>query len=129
MVERIGPDPIDVSVGARVRTRRRWLGMSQTHLAEALGLTFQQIQKYERGTNRVSASMLVKIAAKLETTVGILVGENGAAPAESLIFAQLEAPGASELLAAFALIKDAEARRAVITLTRSLTEGAKGRAA
>ena len=65
---RQGPDPIDVAVGARVRIRRRWLGFSQTQLATALGITFQQVQKYERGANRVSASMLVKIAAKLETT-------------------------------------------------------------
>ena len=55
---RQGPDPIDVAVGARVRIRRRWLGFSQTQLATALGITFQQVQKYERGANRVSASML-----------------------------------------------------------------------
>ena len=52
---RQGPDPIDVAVGARVRIRRRWLGFSQTQLANALGITFQQVQKYERGSNRVSA--------------------------------------------------------------------------
>ncbi len=71
---RQGPDPIDVAVGAHIRIRRRWLGFSQTKLADALGITFQQVQKYERGANRVSASMLVKIAAKLETTVAALVG-------------------------------------------------------
>jgi transcriptional regulator with XRE-family HTH domain len=51
------PDPIDVEVGARVRARRKAVGMSQAVLADAIGFTFQQIQKYERGTNRVSASV------------------------------------------------------------------------
>ena len=55
---RDGPDPVDIHVGARVRERRVSLGMSQTKLGECLGLTFQQIQKYERGTNRLSASKL-----------------------------------------------------------------------
>src|SRR5579862_6389113 len=107
---RQGPDPIDVAVGARVRIRRRWLGFSQTQLANALGITFQQVQKYERGSNRVSASMLVKIAAKLETTVAMLVGENGQAPIAATSFAHLSTPGARELLAAFAGIDDGGAR-------------------
>ena len=55
---RDGPDPVDIHVGARVRERRRSLDMSQTALGECLGLTFQQIQKYERGANRISASKL-----------------------------------------------------------------------
>ena len=63
-VSSAGPDPIDVAVGARIRNRRLWLGLSQTQLADALGVTFQQVQKYERGANRVSASMLVKSAVK-----------------------------------------------------------------
>jgi len=58
------------------------------------------VQKYERGANRVSASMLVKIAGKLETTVAALVGEDGQAPVEAIIYAQLATPGATELLAA-----------------------------
>ena len=120
-VNREGPDPIDVAVGARVRIRRRWLGLSQTQLANALGITFQQVQKYERGANRVSASMLVKIAAKLETTVAALVGEDGSAPVEAIIYAQLATPGATDLLAAFAKIGDGEARRAVLTIVQALT--------
>lgn len=127
-VNREGPDPIDVAVGARVRIRRRWLGLSQTQLANALGITFQQVQKYERGANRVSASMLVKIAAKLETTVAALVGEDGSAPVEAIIYAQLATPGATDLLAAFAKISDGEARRAVLTIAQSLSgEGAASR--
>ena len=117
---RQGPDPIDVAVGARVRIRRRWLGFSQTQLANALGITFQQVQKYERGANRVSASMLVKIAAKLETTVAALVGEDGQAPVEAIIYAQLATPGAAELLAAFAQIQDGDARRALLTIAEGL---------
>jgi len=126
-VNREGPDPIDVAVGARVRIRRRWLGLSQTQLANALGITFQQVQKYERGANRVSASMLVKIAAKLETTVAALVGEDGSAPVEAIIYAQLATPGATDLLAAFAKIGDGEARRAVLTIAQALTGEAAGR--
>ena len=53
-----GPDPIDVAVGHRIRVRRKWLGISQSTLADHLGVSFQQVQKYERGANRTSASML-----------------------------------------------------------------------
>jgi transcriptional regulator with XRE-family HTH domain len=126
---RQGPDPIDVAVGARVRIRRRWLGFSQTQLANALGITFQQVQKYERGSNRVSASMLVKIAAKLETTVAALVGEDGQAPVEAIIYAQLATPGATELLAAFAQIRDGDSRRALVTVAEGLAPSRKNRAA
>ena len=126
---RQGPDPIDVAVGARIRIRRRWLGFSQTQLANALGITFQQVQKYERGANRVSASMLVKIAAKLETSVAALVGEDGQAPVEAIIYAQLATPGATELLAAYALISDGEARRALLTITEGLVPARKRAAA
>lgn len=63
------PDPIDVHVGARIRQRRLSLGMSQEKLAKPLGLTFQQVQKYERGANRVGASRLFKIAGLLEVSV------------------------------------------------------------
>jgi transcriptional regulator with XRE-family HTH domain len=116
-----GPDPIDVAVGARVRIRRRSLGLSQTALADALGLTFQQVQKYERGANRVSASMLVKIAAKLETSVAALVGEDGGTPAETVVFAHLATPGAADLLAAYARI-DGEARRGLLALAVKLAQ-------
>lgn len=115
-----GPDPIDVAVGARVRLRRRSIDISQTQLGQALGITFQQIQKYEKGTNRISASMLVRIAAKLETSVAALVGEDDSAPVEIVVYAQLAMSGAQLLLAAFAGIGDGEARRAILTLARSL---------
>lgn len=107
-------------MGARVRLRRRALDLSQTALAEALGITFQQVQKYERGSNRVSASMLVKIAARLDTTVAALVGEDGQEPLEPDAYAQLAVPSAVELMTAYAQIKDEERRRALLQLAQGL---------
>jgi len=63
------PDGIDIHVGSRVRTRRSVLGLSQENIAEALGLTFQQVQKYERGSNRISASRLFQLAQLLDVSV------------------------------------------------------------
>ncbi len=63
------PHPVDVHVGARVRMRRKLLGMSQTGLGDALGLTFQQVQKYERGTNRISASRLYDLSRVLDVSI------------------------------------------------------------
>ncbi len=68
------PNAIDAMVGANIRLRRKQMGMSQGQLAEALGLTFQQVQKYELGTNRVSASKLVQIARKLKVGVASFFG-------------------------------------------------------
>ena len=62
IVKKDGPDPVDIHVGARVRERRKSLGLSQSGLGDHVGLTFQQIQKYERGVNRISASKLWVIA-------------------------------------------------------------------
>ena len=63
------PSPIDVHVGARIRLRRTLLGMSQERLGEALGLTFQQVQKYERGVNRVGASRLFDLSRVLDVPI------------------------------------------------------------
>lgn len=63
------PNPIDIHVGGRVRLRRTLLGMSQEKLAEAIGLTFQQVQKYERGTNRIGSSRLFDLARVLDVPV------------------------------------------------------------
>ena len=65
-----GPNPVDVHVGARLRLRRTLIGMSQEQLGKASGLTFQQIQKYERGTNRMGASRLFQLARLLNVSVG-----------------------------------------------------------
>ena len=69
------PNPIDVHVGARVKMRRSLLGMSQEKLGELIGLTFQQVQKYERGMNRISASRLFDISKVLEVPIGFFFEE------------------------------------------------------
>jgi transcriptional regulator with XRE-family HTH domain len=119
------PDPIDVEVGARIRVRRKYLSLSQSALADALGLTFQQVQKYERGANRVSASMLVKIAARLETTVGALVGENDTDRHSHEVYQKLAAVGALELLDSYSRLPDPEARRALVSLVKVLAGDSK----
>jgi transcriptional regulator with XRE-family HTH domain len=118
----LGPDPIDVAVGHRIRVRRKWLGVSQSTLADHLGVSFQQVQKYERGANRVSASMLVRIAQKLETSVGELVGETAEPQGDPSLFEKLAVPGAVQLLEAFASVQQATLRTAILNLTRSLIE-------
>jgi transcriptional regulator with XRE-family HTH domain len=121
---RDGPDPIDVAVGGQIRSRRRALSLSQTQLAQALGITFQQVQKYERGANRVSASMLVKIAAKLETTVAALVEEDLAGGAGGS--GALGKRGAADLVAAFARIPEPDTRRALLAVIRALSPKPEG---
>lgn len=71
-----GFDPVDVHVGAKVRARRLLMGFSQDSLAKMIGLTFQQIQKYERGTNRISVSRLIDIAKALKVPVNYFFGEH-----------------------------------------------------
>ncbi len=115
-----GPDPIDIAVGNRIRVRRKWLGISQSNLADHLGVSFQQVQKYERGSNRTSASMLVRIAEKLETSVGELVGETDRPDSDQGLFEKLAVPGAVQLLEAFASVEQASLRTAILNLTRSL---------
>jgi transcriptional regulator with XRE-family HTH domain len=122
-----GPDPIDVAVGHRIRVRRKWLGISQSTLAEHLGVSFQQVQKYERGANRVSASMLVRIAQKLDTTVGELVGETPTPMNDESLFEKLAVPGAVQLLEAFASVQQPSMRTAILNLTRSLIEESEER--
>jgi len=72
------PNPIDVHVGSRVRLRRTLLGLSQEKLGEAIGLTFQQVQKYERGANRIGASRLWELSAVLDVPVQFFFGEMAA---------------------------------------------------
>src|SRR5262245_53163522 len=106
MADKEGPDPLDVAVGARIRMRRQAQGVSQQQLGEALGVSFQQVQKYERGANRISASMLVRTARALNCTGDQLLAptpsDNPGQQAEvdalqAEINALLAAPGALEL--------------------------------
>ena len=125
-----GPDPIDVAVGLRLRTLRKSRGMSQEQLGRALGITFQQIQKYERGTNRVSASMLVKSARALEVSPNTLLPDEGdptpRSPAILTLLAQMR--GVEELVETYARIKSPRLRRAVLQLSRSLAADAEAEA-
>lgn len=121
---------IDIAVGARVRSRRKLLGMSQSTLADRIGVTFQQVQKYEKGTNRIGSSRLAQIALVLGTSPASLFGEgeNGATvPAGSVEMAAIDqmmgtAEGAA-LNRSFARIADPAVKRAVISLVRALANG------
>ena len=121
-----GPDPIDVAVGLRLRTLRKSKNMSQEALGKALGITFQQIQKYERGTNRISASMLVKSARALDVSPTTLLPDEGdptpGSPAVLTILAHMR--GVEELVETYARIKSPRLRRAVLQLSRSLAADA-----
>lgn len=117
----IGPDPVDIAIGARMRLRRKSLGISQGILSDRVGVSFQQIQKYERGANRVSGSMLVSIAAALDTTVGWLVGEEGGmSDAADDILQALSLTGATDLLEAYAAIRRPSARAALLALAQEM---------
>jgi transcriptional regulator with XRE-family HTH domain len=122
------PNPIDVHVGGRVRLRRMMLGMSQERLGEQLGITFQQIQKYEKGTNRIGASRLQNIATVLSVPVGFFFdgapgqGSNGAADSKSgsYVVDFLSSSEGLQLNRAFVRISDSKVRRRVVDLVRAL---------
>ena len=86
------PDPVDVQVGSRIRLLRQGAQMSQTDLAEQLGVTFQQVQKYEKGMNRVGAGRLTKIAAALGVPVSELLGDDGAGQSNRRAVAEARSP-------------------------------------
>jgi transcriptional regulator with XRE-family HTH domain len=114
---------LEMSIGARMRARRRQLGLSQSELAERLGVSFQQVQKYERGANRVAASTLMAAAEALTTTVGWLVGEEaGAGGEDDELFVALARPGAIEMLRAFNAVPDARSRNALLTLAQEMSQ-------
>lgn len=110
----------DLAIGARIRARRKSLGLSQAQLAAAIGVSFQQVQKYERATNRVSGSTLVAVAARLGVTVAWLVGEEGEATPTDEVFRALALRGALEMLEAYAAIADPRVRTAVLELARGM---------
>lgn len=122
------PNPIDAHVGNRIRLRRNMLGMSQERLGESLGITFQQIQKYEKGANRVGASRLQAIANIMGVPASFFFdgapGDKQAGMAEdSGMNTAVEFSMTTEglqLNRAFAKIGDAKVRRKIIDLVRSL---------
>jgi transcriptional regulator with XRE-family HTH domain len=108
MMTRSIPDTLDVAIGASIRLRRKQAGISQEMLAEKCNVSFQQVQKYENGVNRVSFSRLVQIAHALGLRVSELVGDIdeavGLNPAEATILADLGVTGATEMLRDFACL-------------------------
>jgi transcriptional regulator with XRE-family HTH domain len=120
-------DPVDIRVGRRVRAYRLSRGMSQTALGSEIGVTFQQIQKYERGVNRIGSGRLKKIATILEAPIAALFGEDEKADAgaDRLLTDVLSQPYATRLLRAFEGIKDVGLRRALMLLAESMADGKK----
>jgi transcriptional regulator with XRE-family HTH domain len=115
------PNPIDIEVGRRIRLRRTALGMSQTQLGDELGITFQQVQKYEKGVNRVGASRLVRIAEVLKTSVQFLTNQT-ADREEPWVSELLVQPYAMDLLKAYTSIKDKKVRASLLRLVDEIVE-------
>jgi transcriptional regulator with XRE-family HTH domain len=128
------PNPIDIHVGSRIRLRRTMLGMSQEKLGESLGITFQQIQKYEKGTNRVGASRLQNIAQILNVPVSFFFED---APGEGTGTGMAEASSSNyvvdflssseglQLNRAFVKIADPKVRRKLVDLVKALAAEAE----
>ena len=124
------PNPVDKYVGSRVRMRRIMLGLSQEKLGDALGLTFQQIQKYEKGTNRIGASRLHQIADILQVPVSFLfeggpssstsVEGLGEAPSPAYVSDFLATSEGLALTRAFTRITDAKLRRSIVELVEQI---------
>ena len=133
------PNPMDIHVGSRVRLRRMVIGMSQEKLGEKMGLTFQQIQKYEKGTNRIGASRLYQLSLILDVPVQFFfedapVSMTGRMPAAATGFSEskteaflldfLNSRDGLELNRAFVKITDPKVRKRVVELVRALSEDA-----
>lgn len=127
------PNPIDKHVGGRVRMRRMLLSMSQEKLADGLGLTFQQVQKYEKGANRIGASRLQQISGILQVPVSFFFegapqlpsdqsGSMASAPSPAFVEEFLATSDGLALTKAFTRIKDAKLRRAIVALAERLAE-------
>ncbi len=128
------PNPVDIHVGSRIRMRRKFLGLSQEALADTIDLTFQQVQKYERGSNRVSASKLYEISRALKAPVASFfegyagTDEDGfeKSASESAINGFLTTAEGIELAEAFPRIEGAKKRRRLLDLVRSLADDPAG---
>lgn len=128
MASKKQPNPIDVHVGSRVRLRRMMLGMSQEKLGEQLGITFQQIQKYEKGTNRIGASRLQHISTVLTVPVSFFFEDAPGTPDEQpgmsergpdFVVDFLSSAEGIQLNKAFVRIRDPKLRRRIIELVRA----------
>jgi len=121
------PDPVDVHVGVRIRTRRLLLGMNQETLANALGLTFQQVQKYEGGANRVSASRLAQVAEILGVPVAYFFDDleaagDAAATGETNIREMLQRPEAIQLIRWYYAMADPEVRQQFLEMVKAVAQ-------
>jgi len=114
------PEPVDIRVGQLIRAQRVALGMSQTALAEKLGLTFQQVQKYEKSANRVSASRLVQIAEALGVDPHFFL-PGDAKRDEPEAVSLMKNIGTARLVRAFNKIEDAKVRQSIVALTETLS--------
>jgi transcriptional regulator with XRE-family HTH domain len=125
------PNPIDVRVGARLRLRRNMLGLSQEKLGEAIGLTFQQVQKYERGANRIGASRLHELSRVLDVPISFFFDDTDPVrapatggftepPTEAIEFDPLRKPETLDLVRAYFLIEDAAVRGRLLDLAKAL---------
>jgi transcriptional regulator with XRE-family HTH domain len=119
-------NPLDVAIGARLRVRRRAAGLSQQKLAERLGVTFQQVQKYERGTNRIAGSTLILIAEALETPASYFLGENAGGPVNDEALVNIAQRGASDLLKQYVTIRSPKLRAALLQLVKALADEQEG---
>ena len=121
------PNPVDKYVGSRVRMRRIMLGMSQEKLGEALGLTFQQVQKYEKGTNRIGASRLQNISSVLGMPVGFFFERvpGGSAPrtkVDAYLSEFLASADGLALARAFGKVSSPKVKRGVVHLVQAIAE-------
>src|SRR3989344_3131939 len=130
------PNPVDKHVGNRVRMRRMMLQMSQTSLGNALKLTFQQVQKYEKGTNRIGASRLQAIANILQVPVSFFFGRAPPVPGPAVVGGELPSPAyVSDFLAtsdglsltkSFMRIKNSKLRRRIVDLVEQIADEGDG---
>lgn len=128
------PNPTDIYVGSRVRMRRKMLGLSQEKLGDKLGITFQQIQKYEKGTNRVGASRLQAMATALEVPIAYffpdnsVTGDGAGLQEEGTAFMMdlMSSAEGLELSRAFVKIRSSKIRRKLVELARALGEDTPG---
>jgi transcriptional regulator with XRE-family HTH domain len=127
------PDPVDVEVGHRIRIERLSRGLSQTALANQLGVTFQQVQKYEKGVNRVGAGRLTKIAEVLGVPVStffsgkeLIESEQSKQGDEASPLKLLTVAGAFRLLRAYAAIEDSNLRRSIVDLVEQISSHHRG---
>src|SRR5829696_3822128 len=131
------PNPIDVRVGARLRLRRNMLGLSQEKLGEAIGLTFQQVQKYERGANRIGASRLHEVSRVLDVPPSFFFDDMDPVRAPAIPGGFAEPPAdvfdadplrkreTVELVEAYHAISDSAVRKRLFELARALAAGSE----